>query len=65
MESTPLAPHVVKYYTIQWFMDDKGMINQTLEDMQDRSIELFIETAKSHNQAIYTQPVKEDSDEAL
>jgi hypothetical protein len=46
-------------------MDDKGMINQTLEDMQDRSIELFTETAKSHNQNLYTNPVKEDPNETL
>lgn len=48
-----LADHVVRYYTIQWFMDDKGMINQTLEDVQDPDLDLFTTTAREHNQKIY------------
>lgn len=55
-----LADHVVKYYTIQWFMDDKGMINQTLEDMQDSDIRLFTEAAKQHNQKLYTEGISDD-----
>jgi hypothetical protein len=50
-----LAPHVAQFYSIAWSMDETGMIGQTLEDIQDSSIRLFTESAKSHNQALHDQ----------